>query len=227
VVSSPDLIVVDLDDTLYPQAEYLAGAWKHVAETAGRYGTDPAALHAHLTRVCAERGSGGGAIIDTALHRTGADPVLAPVLVAAFKAFRPAHLPLYPGVQAALAGLARIAPVVILTDGDPDTQHAKLDATGIREHVAGFCITDELGGRHLRKPDPAGLLHLCATFNADPARTVVIGDRPGKDLAVAHATGSRAVRVLTGEYAGQANDPGCVCVTLPTFAAAADHVASF
>jgi putative hydrolase of the HAD superfamily len=41
-------VVVDLDDTLYPQAEYLAGAAAAVGAAAGVRGLDGAAVHAAL-----------------------------------------------------------------------------------------------------------------------------------------------------------------------------------
>jgi putative hydrolase of the HAD superfamily len=43
-------------------------------------------------------------------------------------------------------------------------------------------------------------------------RVLVIGDRPGKDVAVAAAVGARAIRVRQGEYAAAPDDPAAWAV---------------
>ena len=45
------------------------------------------------------------------------------------------------------------------------------------------------------------------------ARLLVIGDRPGKDVAVAAAVGARAIRVRQGEYADAPDAPAAWAVT--------------
>jgi putative hydrolase of the HAD superfamily len=225
----PAGVVVDLDDTLYLQATFLTGTWAHVGRVAAALDpqVDAAALAAACAAAVAARGSDGGGVLDAAVAAVGADPGLLPALVAAFRAARPAALPLLPGVRPALDRLRAAGPLGVLTDGDPGIQRAKLAALGLEPGAAPFdavVITDELGGRHLRKPRPDGLLLLAARLGVAPADVVVIGDRPGKDLAVAHAVGARAVRVRTGEHAGAPAVAGCTCAEVATFAAAADLV---
>ena len=63
-------VLVDLDDTLYPQAEYLALAWYAVAECGARLGLDRGRLHAALIAAAAA-GSARGGIIDEAVRQLG------------------------------------------------------------------------------------------------------------------------------------------------------------
>ncbi|GAA0810075.1 HAD family hydrolase [Spirilliplanes yamanashiensis] len=198
---TPAGIVVDLDDTLYPQAAYLAGAARAVGRAGGALGLDPLRL-ARLVRRQLVAGSDAGGTVDRALAAYGvADPApVLPALVAAFAGYRPRRLPLYPGAAEALAALRARFPVVCLTDGDPAIQRAKLAATGLTGAFTAVVITDELGGRACRKPDPAGLLHAAALLGVGAADLLVIGDRPGKDVAVAAALGARSIRVRTGEH---------------------------
>ena len=64
-------VVVDLDDTLYPQAEYLAGAAAAVGRAATGLGLDGDTVTAALTARLAA-GSDTGGTIDGALLAVGA-----------------------------------------------------------------------------------------------------------------------------------------------------------
>jgi putative hydrolase of the HAD superfamily len=209
-------VVVDLDDTLYPQAGYLAAAAADVAAAAERAGLDGTAVHAALTAELAA-GSDAGGTIDRALLAAGvpaADlPRLVPPLVAAFTRCTPRSLPVYPGVREALVALAAAAPLGCLTDGVPAIQTAKLAATGLDRLLPVVVVTDALGGRALRKPHPAGLLAVAERLRVPAGRLLVIGDRPGKDVAVAAAVGARAIRVRQGEHAGAPDGPRPWAVT--------------
>jgi FMN phosphatase YigB (HAD superfamily) len=62
-------------------------------------------------------------------------------------------------------------------------------------------------GRRHRKPSPVPLLAALVGLGVDPRDAVYVGDRPDKDVAAAAATGMRAIRVRTGEYADRPDDP--------------------
>lgn len=217
-------VVVDLDDTLYPQADYLAGAAATVATTAAAAGLDGPAVHAALTAELAA-GSDTGGTIDRALLAAGVPagqlPQFVPQLVAAFTGHIPDHLTPYPGVERALRELAGAAPLACLTDGHPAIQRAKLAATGLGRLLPVVVITDELGGRAARKPHPAGLLEVARTLGLPAGRLLVIGDRPGKDVAGAAAVGAVAIRIRQGEYASTPDSPPG-WATVATFPEAAD-----
>ena len=217
-------VVVDLDDTLYPQADFLAGAARAVGAAAAAAGLDGAAVHTALLAELAA-GSDTGGTIDRALLATGLDPArlpaVLPELVAAFTGHHPDRLTPYPGVVEALTGLTAAAPLACLTDGTPEGQRAKLAATGLDRLLPVVVITDELGGRAARKPAPVGLLTAAARLGLPADRLLVIGDRPAKDVAVAAAVGARAIRIRQGEHAGAPDGPPAWAVT-GTFPAAAE-----
>ncbi|MGY1689261.1 HAD family hydrolase [Geodermatophilus sp. SYSU D01105] len=216
-------VVVDLDDTLFPQADYLTGAAAAVGRAAGERGLDGDAVHAALGVELAA-GSDTGGTIDRALLAAGvpaarvADHV--PALVAAFTDHRPDRLAPYPGAEEALRALAAAAPLGCLTDGNPVIQEAKLAATGLAPLLTHVVVTDRLGGRGARKPQAVGLLALAADLGVPAHRLLVIGDRPGKDVAVAAAVGARAIRIRQGEHATAPDQPAAWAVT-DSFPAAA------
>ncbi|MDI6097462.1 HAD family hydrolase [Actinoplanes sp. NEAU-A12] len=230
----PLAVVVDLDDTLFPQSAYLYGASRAVGRAGAAAGLDQVRLSRAVRRQLVAGSDRGGAIvagsdrggaIDRALAAYGIAPDLAadliPALVAAFTAYRPRRLPRYPGALAALTAISSRYPVGCLTDGDPVIQRAKLAATGLAHSFATIVITDELGGRTLRKPHPEGLRQVAETLGVRPSDLVVIGDRPARDMAVAAALGARSIRVRTGEYADAPDAPAATaCVPdLPSAAA--------
>ncbi|WP_369131744.1 HAD family hydrolase [Modestobacter sp. I12A-02662] len=216
-------VVVDLDDTLYPQADYLGSTATAVGAAAEHAGLDGAAVTAALWQELAA-GSDAGGTIDRALLATGVAapdlPRYVPALVGAFTAHAPSRLTPYDGVVDALRALAAAAPLACLTDGNPLIQAAKLAATGLEPLLPVVVVTDALGGRSVRKPHPTGILAVAARLGLPPDRLLVIGDRPGKDVAVAAAVGARAIRVRQGEYASAADEPTAWAVT-DSFPAAA------
>lgn len=200
-------VIFDLDDTLYDQRDYLAGAWQAVAVTALGQGVSKDELLACLHEVASE-GSARGRIIDRALARCGASDVDVEPLVAAFLKFRPARLPLYPGVAAMLMQLRKTGVgVALVTDGAVESQLAKIDALGLRDLVDVIVLSDELG-REFRKPDPAPMTDALTKLGVDRCDAAVIGDRPDKDIAGAIAAGIRPIRVRTGEYRNQPDAAG-------------------
>jgi putative hydrolase of the HAD superfamily len=219
----PAGVVVDLNDTLYPQSSYLDGAAWAVGRAAGTAGLDGPAIERALRAELAA-GSDRGGTIDRALAGAGVSPAVAeqvlPMLVAAFTSYRPATLPTYDGVPEALAALRRRYPLALLTDGDPGIQRGKLAATGLAGAFDTVIVTDAYGGRAVRKPHPRGLHRVASLLHVRASELVVVGDRPTKDVAVAAAVGARAIRVRSGEFAHLDDVPGTT-VTVPDFVTAA------
>jgi putative hydrolase of the HAD superfamily len=123
-------VCFDLDDTLYPQTSWLAGAWDAVATTAARSGVDETGLREALD-ACAAHGSDGGRIIDRALARVGAHRVEVEPLVETFRSHAPEHLDLYEGAGEALTRIAACVPLGLISDGDPQIQRTKMSALGV------------------------------------------------------------------------------------------------
>jgi putative hydrolase of the HAD superfamily len=199
-------VLFDLDDTLYDQRDWLAGAWITVAAAAAPFGAATGPLWRGLLEIAAE-GTDRGCIIDRALERAGATDVPIAPLLEAFRSHDPLHLAPFPGATEALGGLRDRCRVGLVTDGDPRIQRSKLRALGLLDAFDVVVFSDELG-RERRKPHPAPFRAALSALRVAPERAVYVGDRPDKDVAGAHAAGMRAIRVLTGEYAEVPN--GCV-----------------
>lgn len=211
-------VLVDLDDTLHPQAEYLDQAWRAVAAFGATRGLDPDALLGALREETAG-GSARGGLIERALARTGAPASHAPPLLAAFRAFAPAALTPYPGVRRALERLRGRVPVGLVTDGEVAGQRRKLAALG---------LSDAFDAVVFSRLHPEPFRRAATELGVPAADLVLIGDRPDRDADSAVAAGVRIVRVLTGEHATRPDHPGtwlrascfagAVCALLPHLA---------
>ena len=217
-------VTVDLDDTLFPQSTWLAGAWAAVAAAAVPYGVPD--LLPPLLSIAAE-GSDKGAIIDRALAAVGVDGTdFMSALLAAFNTWAPARLDLYPGAR---DGLLRLRSdgltLAVITDGNAVIQRSKLRALGLFELVDHVVISDEIGGRATRKPSPEPFLRALQLCSCTADETIHIGDRPAKDVAGAAGVGMRTIRVRTGEYAATPGGEPQPWRTASTFADAVELLA--
>ncbi|GIG61303.1 haloacid dehalogenase [Longispora fulva] len=199
-------ILLDLEDTLYPRAQFLDQAWQRVCAVGSTAGLDPARLRPALDRAAAG-GSDRPGLIDEAIRSIGADLALVPRLVYAFREYWPTTLVPYPGVDERLDELSARLPLVLVTDGNPAQQRAKIEATGLARHFRAVVCTDEGGGRDFRKPHGSGFRRGLSALACAADATIMIGDRPDKDVAGASSMGIRSVRVRCGEHAGMPDHP--------------------
>lgn len=209
----------DLDDTLYPESAWLAGAWDAVARRAGSFGVPETAFRAALDDLAAN-GSEPGPVINRALTRVEA---VAPIdqLVSAFRSHAPSHLEPYPGVRTALAKLAgHGVGLGIVTDGGTDIQRAKVAALGL--DVDAVTYSDETGREH-RKPDPVPFLRALRELGISAGDTAFVGDRPGTDVIGSASVGMRAIRVHTGAWAHEP-DVAATWASVPDVATACELV---
>ncbi len=192
-------VLFDLDDTLYPQASWLRGAWVSVARAAAASGVDPEAFDVALARRAAA-GSDGGRVIDGALADVLRPDIPVAPLVQAMREHRSGPLACYPHVRAGLAALRGRVPIGLVTDGDPAMQRDKLRGLALEDAFDVVVLSDELGRDH-RKPDPLPFRTALSALGLPAEVVVYVGDRPDKDVAGAQAVGMRAIRVHTGEHA--------------------------
>jgi putative hydrolase of the HAD superfamily len=218
-------VVVDLDDTLYPQRLFLDGAISAVATRAEEFGFDRATFVDAFTSVLAS-GSDTGRTIDETLARLGcstsdAEDALGP-LVEAFLNYRPLTLTCYDGVIESLDALSQRTRLACLSDGNPVLQRAKIQALGVAHYFETVVITDELGGRSCRKPNPVGLEMVATSLGLEMDTLAVIGDRVDKDVALALRVGVPVIRVRQGEYRNVPSPFGVA--TVDTFPRAVEMV---
>ena len=188
-------VVLDLDDTLYPEAAYVRSGFRAVAGRAeGTLGIPAPEGERELVslfeagvrgdtfdRWLAARGLGGATAV--------AD------LVATYRGHAP-HIDPFPEAEQLIAQLrADGAAIGLLSDGDPAVQGAKLDALGLRDAFDAIVVTGELGP-DAGKPSPRGFEEVLRGLgDALPGEAVYVSDNPAKDFVGARRAGMRSIRV--------------------------------
>jgi putative hydrolase of the HAD superfamily len=187
-----DAIVLDIDDTLYLERDYVRSGF----EAVGRYARRELRIDdfAELAWAAFESGT-RGTIFDDVLTGCGArsDDALITELVARYRT----HTPVIELAADAREGLARWHGTVALaavTDGPLSSQKAKARALGLAEWTPLVVYTHDLGpGKG--KPDPTAFQLVQDEIGVDGKRCVYVADNPAKDFAGPHSLGWRTVRV--------------------------------
>lgn len=177
-----DHVAFDLDGTLIDSRADLAAATNHVLRTFGRPEIVPESVH-HLV------GEGARRLVERAMPE--ADAAVVDEGVRHFLAYYDEHLldatGLYPGVGEALARLDEAAIALTVLSNKPEGLSRRvLAGLGIDVHFRAVIGGDSLP---TRKPDPAGLAHLCRATSTSVTRTLLVGDST-VDVATAANAGA-------------------------------------
>ena len=166
-----EAVIFDLDDTLYPEKEYVKSGFKKISEhfkmseletelwqafECGRKPIDDVFLMHGILE-----------LKDEALHNYR---------------FQKPNIHFYNGVAQMLERLRKSYKIGIITDGRPEGQHAKIDALGLEVKVDEIIITDELGGIEYRKPNPEAFILMQKKFGIPFEKMVYVGDNLEKDF---------------------------------------------
>jgi putative hydrolase of the HAD superfamily len=188
-------VVLDLDDTLYPEAAYVRSGFRAVAQRAQETLDVPAAEGEAELAALFEDGVRGDTFDRWLAGRGLGGDVAVDDLVAAYRAHLPEIDP-FPETGALLRRLrADGSAVALLSDGDPAVQGRKLDALGLRDAFDAIVVTGELGP-DAGKPSPRGFEEVLRRLaDAPPGEAVYVSDNPAKDFVGARRAGMRSIRV--------------------------------
>lgn len=185
-------IVCDLDDTLYPESDYVDSCFAFVGEIMRTlYGTSDACER--LVRLKADRVADP---IGSMLHELSLPAAVRDLVVAAMRAHRPA-IRLSVGAELLLSTLALSGrSVSIITDGRSVTQRRKLESLGLLGVVQPY-ISEELGAA---KPDPLAFMRVMSD-QPTASGYWYIADNPAKDFVSPNKLGWTTVMLKAGSTA--------------------------
>ncbi len=130
--------------------------------------------------------------------RSKIDPTVASALTNAYlELWDPAAVRLTPGAEAALDYARKQGRVGLITNGGRKTQTQKLRALGIADVFDARIFTDPTAGIY-PKPDAAPFERALSVLDADPDRTIHVGDSLHADVAGANAMGIDSAWIDTG-----------------------------
>jgi putative hydrolase of the HAD superfamily len=216
-IAAPGIIhgvVFDMDDTLYPEIQFVHGGLAAAAAAAGeRFGFAPEDL---LTRMndalqddLAEFGR-ARTVFNTALRGLGIvdDPETIAWLVSVYRDHEPKLEP-YPDVRPTLRLLAPLVTLALITDGPATVQRAKYEGLRLSEFFTAVLFTDECGPG-AGKPSPTAFRLVEEMTGLRGAALAYVGDNPAKDFVGARRLGWKTIRLRRpdGLHATADAEPG-------------------
>lgn len=176
-------VVFDLDDTLYPEKEYVKSGYRAVAKFLG-----DESLSDKMWKYFEE----GKAAVDECLKELGKDNLKEECLKV-YRTHRP-DIRLYDGVAELVRNLKnRGIKVGIITDGRPEGQRNKISALGLESLASDIIITDELGGVQFRKPCDIAFRIMAERWKLPYEEMVYVGDNAEKDFHAPRQLGMQSV----------------------------------
>ncbi len=191
-----EVVVFDMDDTLYDEVDYCASGFNAVADFLARSfpsRTPDKILHALWTQFQAGNHT---RTFNAALEQLQI-PYDDDFIKAMVKTYRE-HFPsitLPEESKAVLEILCKRYKLAMLTDGFLPAQRYKTQALGIEKYFQTVVYTEELGREHW-KPSPAGFEIILKYFGLPPSRCVYIADNDLKDFIAPNKLGYRTIQVL-------------------------------
>ena len=187
-------VVFDLDDTLYPEREYIRSGYRAVA----RLVRDKLACDHPLEdwlwrRFCLGRANGALDAMNEhfALGLAGEDIRR---LVEEYRRHTPTIQP-YADVPQLLETLAGSCRLGMLSDGFLPAQRLKLEALKLGDVFEAVVFTEEMG-RDKWKPSPDGFVRLAELLDTPHEACAYVADNPAKDFLAPNALGWLSVQFL-------------------------------
>jgi putative hydrolase of the HAD superfamily len=190
------VILFDLDDTLYPEADYVRSGHRAIAQTlASRTGNPTDSVYAALRYDYCKFGRAG--LFDRIVAAYGLPSSLVKELVRTYRLHTP-QLSLDPRVRDLLTDLRKQHKIAVVTDGDANMQKEKVQALGLAGLVDLVVYCWELDAR---KPDPGAFLHATEVLGGKPETAIIIGDDPTHDVEAALKMETACIRVRAHRFA--------------------------
>lgn len=124
----------------------------------------------------------------------------------------------YPDSRSALWRLRARFKLGVIANQPLGSAH-RLMIYGLGDCFDALFPSDEVG---IEKPDPRLYIAALRGVDCEPARAMMVGDRPDNDIAPAHEVGMHTARILRGFYSGM-GDLTAPDLTLHSLSELADH----
>jgi putative hydrolase of the HAD superfamily len=194
-------VVLDLDDTLYPEVEYVRSGFRAVANyLAGADGTlDEHPLFDLMWREFQKgaRGRVFNTVLDKIGKKAGTTRPTVSELITLYRKHRP-DIQLEVDVRNLLTDLQKRFKMGLLTDGYLPAQKLKVAALGIENHFDHIVYTEELGREHW-KPSPVGFEKMAEALDCAHKHCVYVGDNPKKDFIAPNRLGWATIQIESSQ----------------------------
>lgn len=166
-------LVLDLDDTLYPEISYLHSAYRFIA---AKISAEPEALSTHML----QQYHAGENVFEQLVYDYGIDKI---TLLDWYRFHQP-DISLYPAVLETLNSYTAEYQYAVITDGRSKTQRNKLYALGLMPYLNSIVISEEIGSE---KPSTANYEKVMQDLKCE--HYIYVGDNLKKDFVTAKRLG--------------------------------------
>lgn len=199
--SNLQAVLFDLDNTLYPEEEFVTSGFRAVADCLAEYkNLDAETLQKRMLHLL--HAQGRRRVFNTLLAELNLDsPVWLRTLLLVYRSHRPA-ISLFPGVAAALVAVKnRGLRLGLVTDGAASVQRRKIAALDLDRHMDVIVCTDELGAG-CAKPSTVPFEVALTLLGVASNETAYLADDISKDFAGPNRLGIRSVQVRPSGLVG-------------------------
>lgn len=186
-------VVFDLDDTLYPEMQYVKSGFSAVAGQLARPGYDQKVVFELL---CSAFETGPrDRVFNSVLPRIGSvdDPQVVAELVGVYRCHRP-QLALEEEIRRLLARLGADYKLGLLTDGYLPAQQLKVRSLGLESFFDAIIYTEQLG-REFWKPSARSFELMAERLAAPAASCVYVADNLAKDFVGPNRLGWQSIHL--------------------------------
>ncbi len=192
------VIAFDLDDTLYDELTYVNSGFKAVAAYLEQTRNFDAGRSFAILWKTLER-EGRGKVFDHLLREYGIySSAGIKKCLSVYRSHRP-QINLSEEGTNCLLRMESQHPLYIVTDGNKQVQHNKLEALGLYTKVKHCFVTHRYGVRHA-KPSPYCFEKITQMEDCRPEQIIYVGDNPTKDFRGIRPLGFKTVRLRQGQY---------------------------
>lgn len=193
------ILVFDLDDTLYPEIDYVKSGIYTVAKyLSEKYNLD--AKEINIEMFTDLKLNGRGLIFNNILHNYNIySKKELNNCVSVYRKHKP-KISLYEAAEKFLDSHQYFNKYII-TDGNINVQRNKIKALGLKKYFKKTIPTYQYGINH-SKPSTLCFEKIMKWENCKASDLIYIGDNPNKDFVNIKKIGIRTIRVLTGGFKG-------------------------
>jgi len=197
-------IVFDLDDTLYPEREYVRSGFRAVGEWAEeRLKLSQAIVRAELQALFDAEFRGD--TFQWWLSEHGLPESLSDEMVRVFRTHTP-RITLYPDAERVLEELKPGYRLGLVTEGRRENQQGKIRALGLARWISAVVILGE-EDRAEWKPSRKPFDRMLGMLSVAGKEAVYVGDNPRKDFRGAREAGMATVRIRRPEGLHAMDEP--------------------
>lgn len=180
-----DVVIFDMDDTLYSEKEYVKSGYNAIEKEFIEI--------ANMSQKLWNAFFNNKNAIDYVLEQEGL--LTEENKNKALEIYRN-HIPnihLYDGIEDMLIQLKKTKKIGLITDGRPIGQRNKIKALNLEKYINEIIVTDELGGVEFRKPNSKAFELMQEKLKIPFEKMVYIGDNINKDFIAPEKLGMQVI----------------------------------